>query len=140
MDSKDQMDQVYEGVVHWADVILVATPIRWGGASSLYYKMIERMNCIQNQETIANRHLLRNKVVSLIITGGQDNVQAVAGQVLDVLRGARLPVPAVPVHRALARLERGGHGEQRAVRARLEVPARRRGRPSCTARPTWPAS
>ena len=45
------MDQVYEGVVHWADVIVVATPIRWGGASSLYYKMIERMNCIQNQET-----------------------------------------------------------------------------------------
>ena len=63
MDSNDQMDQVYEGVVHWADVILVATPIRWGGASSLYYKMVERMNCIQNQETIANRHLLRNKVV-----------------------------------------------------------------------------
>ena len=45
------MDQVYEGVVHWADVIVIATPIRWGGASSLYYKMIERMNCIQNQET-----------------------------------------------------------------------------------------
>ena len=57
------MDQVYEGVVHWADVIVIATPIRWGGASSLYYKMIERMNCIQNQETTANRHLLRNKVV-----------------------------------------------------------------------------
>ena len=55
MDSTDQMDQVYEGVVHWADVILIATPIRWGGASSLYYKMVERMNCIQNQETIANR-------------------------------------------------------------------------------------
>ena len=28
MDKKDQMEQVYEGVVHWADVILVATPIR----------------------------------------------------------------------------------------------------------------
>jgi multimeric flavodoxin WrbA len=82
MDSKDQMDQVYEGVVHWADVIVIATPIRWGGASSLYYKMIERMNCIQNQETIANRHLLRNKVVSMIVTGGQDNVQAVVGQML----------------------------------------------------------
>jgi nitrite reductase/ring-hydroxylating ferredoxin subunit/multimeric flavodoxin WrbA len=82
MDPKDQMDRVYEGVVHWADVIVIATPIRWGGASSLYYKMIERMNCIQNQETLANRHLMQNKVVSLIITGGQDNVQAVAGQML----------------------------------------------------------
>jgi hypothetical protein len=33
MDSHDQMEQVYEGVVHWADVILVATPIRWSRRS-----------------------------------------------------------------------------------------------------------
>jgi len=82
MDSKDQMDQVYEGVVHWADVIVIATPIRWGGASSLYYKMIERMNCIQNQQTIADRVLIQDKVAGFVITGGQDNVQAVAGQML----------------------------------------------------------
>jgi nitrite reductase/ring-hydroxylating ferredoxin subunit/multimeric flavodoxin WrbA len=82
MDSADQMDQIYEGLVHWADVILVATPIRWGGASSLYYKMVERMNCIQNQDTIANKLLMRNKVAGFIITGGQDGVQAVAGQML----------------------------------------------------------
>lgn len=81
-DSKDQMDQVYEAVVFWADVILVATPIRWGSASSLYYKMIERMNCIQNQITIRNRVLLRNKVASFIVMGGQDNVQAVAGHMM----------------------------------------------------------
>ena len=80
MDERDQMDQVYEAVVFWADVILVATPIRWGNASSLYYKMIERMNCIQNQVTIKDRVMLRNKVAAFIITGGQDNVQAVAGQ------------------------------------------------------------
>ena len=55
------MDRVYEGIVHWADVILVSTPIRWGRASSLYYKMVEQLNCIQNQETIANRHLLKTK-------------------------------------------------------------------------------
>jgi multimeric flavodoxin WrbA len=33
MDSTDQLDQVYEAFVHWADVILVATPIRWGAAA-----------------------------------------------------------------------------------------------------------
>jgi len=82
MDPADQMDQVYEAFVHWADVILVATPIRWGNASSLYYKMVERCNCIQNQETIASRVLLKNKVAAFIITGGQDNVQGVAGQML----------------------------------------------------------
>ncbi len=82
MDPDDQLDRVYEAIVQWADVILVSTPIRWGGASSLYYKMVERMNCIQNQITIANRVLMRNKVAAFIITGGQDNVQAVAGQML----------------------------------------------------------
>ncbi len=96
MDPTDQMDQVYEGLVHWADVILVSTPIRWGGASSLYYKMIERLNCIQNQETIANRHLLRNKVAGFIITGGQDNVQAVAGQLLGFFAEIGCQFPQFP--------------------------------------------
>ena len=96
MDPTDQMDQVYEGIVHWADVILLATPIRWGAASSLYFKMVERMNCIQNQETIANRHLLKNKVAGFIITGGQDNVQGVAGQLLGFFGEIGCQFPQFP--------------------------------------------
>jgi nitrite reductase/ring-hydroxylating ferredoxin subunit/multimeric flavodoxin WrbA len=82
MDPNDQLDRVYEAVVHWADVCLVATPIRWGAASSLYFKMAERMNCIQNQVTTHDRVLIRNKVAAFIIVGGQDNIQSVAGQML----------------------------------------------------------
>jgi multimeric flavodoxin WrbA/nitrite reductase/ring-hydroxylating ferredoxin subunit len=82
MDPKDQMEQVYEGIVHWADVVLIGTPIRWGTASSLYHKMVERLNCVQNQITLRNQVLIRNKVGAFVITGGQDNVQAVAGQML----------------------------------------------------------
>ena len=82
MDPGDQMDQVYEAIVHWADVVLISTPIRWGSASSLFHKMAERLNCVQNQVTIRNRVLIRNKVASFIITGGQDNVQEVAGHLL----------------------------------------------------------
>jgi multimeric flavodoxin WrbA len=59
--------------------VLISTPIRWGNASSLYYKMAERLNCVQNQVTIKNRVLIRNKVAAFIITGGQDNIQGVAG-------------------------------------------------------------
>jgi multimeric flavodoxin WrbA/nitrite reductase/ring-hydroxylating ferredoxin subunit len=83
MDPADELDRVYEAVVHWGDVLLVATPIRWGSASSLYFKMVERMNCIQNQITLANRVLLRNKVAAFIVTGGQDNVQGVVGQMMS---------------------------------------------------------
>ena len=82
MDPEDELDQVYEAIVHWADVVLVATPIRWGSASSLYYKMAERLNCVQNQVTIRNRVLIRNKVAGFIVTGGQDNVQGVVGPLL----------------------------------------------------------
>jgi multimeric flavodoxin WrbA len=60
------MDRVYEAFVQWGDIFLIATPIRWGQPSSLYSKMVERMNCIQNQETIANRVLLRNKVAAFM--------------------------------------------------------------------------
>ncbi|HEX5131288.1 MAG TPA: Rieske 2Fe-2S domain-containing protein [Candidatus Krumholzibacteria bacterium] len=96
MDPDDRMDQVYEAFVHWGDVFVLATPIRWGNASSLYYKMVERMNCIQNQSTIANRTLLHDKVVSAIITGGQDNVQAVAGQVLGFFAELGCHFPQYP--------------------------------------------
>lgn len=79
MDEADQMDQVYEGLVFWSDVVLVATPIRWGAASALYHRMAERLNCVQNQVTIRNRVLLKDKVAAFIIMGGQDNIQSVAG-------------------------------------------------------------
>jgi multimeric flavodoxin WrbA len=82
MDPEDQLDQVYEAIVHWSDVLLLATPIRWGSASSLYYKMAERLNCVQNQITIRNKVLIRNKVAAFIVTGGQDNVQGVVGPLL----------------------------------------------------------
>jgi hypothetical protein len=58
--------------------------------------MVERMNCIQNQETIAGKHLLRNKVAGFIITGGQDNVQGVAGQLLGFFAEVGCQFPQFP--------------------------------------------
>jgi multimeric flavodoxin WrbA len=81
-DPADQLTEVYEGLVHWADVVLLATSIRWGVASGLYFKMAERLNCVQNQITTHNRVLIDTKVAAFIITGGQDNIQAVAGGLL----------------------------------------------------------
>jgi multimeric flavodoxin WrbA/nitrite reductase/ring-hydroxylating ferredoxin subunit len=80
MDPEDGMTGVYRSLVLWADAVILATPIRWGNASSLYYKMAERLNTVQNQITIHDKVLIRNKAAAFIITGGQDNVQGVAGQ------------------------------------------------------------
>ena len=96
MHADDELDAVYEALVHWADVVVVSTPIRWGQASSLYFKMAERLNCIQNQVTTHNRVMIRNKVAAFIIVGGQDNVQGVAGQLLGFFSELGFHFPQFP--------------------------------------------
>ncbi|HEY7672028.1 MAG TPA: Rieske 2Fe-2S domain-containing protein [Gammaproteobacteria bacterium] len=96
MDPKDGMNEVYENLVFWADVVLVATPIRWGAASSLFFKMAERLNTVQNQITLRKRVMLKDKVAGFVITGGQDNVQAVAGHMLQFFGELGLQFPQFP--------------------------------------------
>ncbi|MBM3607997.1 MAG: flavodoxin family protein, partial [Alphaproteobacteria bacterium] len=81
---------------HWADAIIIATPIRWGAASALWFKMAERLNCVQNAITTHNKVLLKNKVAGLIIVGGQDNIQGVAGQMLGFLAELGYLFPQFP--------------------------------------------
>jgi hypothetical protein len=45
--------------------------------------MIQRMNCVQNQSVTHGKYLIRDKVAGFIITGGQDNVQHVAGELMS---------------------------------------------------------
>lgn len=96
MDPADGMNAVYENLVFWADVVLIATPIRWGAASSLYFKMAERLNTVQNQITLKNRVMLNNKVAGFIVTGGQDNVQAVVGQMMLFFGELGMEFPQFP--------------------------------------------
>jgi hypothetical protein len=58
--------------------------------------MAERLNCIQNQITIQNKILIKNKVASFIITGGQDNVQDVAGHMLGFFAELGFLFPPFP--------------------------------------------
>ena len=81
-DNDDNLNVIYYGLVDWADVVIVGTPIRYGQPSSLYYKMVERLTCVHNQLTLNDTNLLIDKVAAFIITGGQDNIQAVAGSMI----------------------------------------------------------
>jgi hypothetical protein len=58
--------------------------------------MAERLNSVQNQITLKNKVLIQNKVVGLIITGGQDNVQSVVGQMLTFFGELGFMSPAFP--------------------------------------------
>jgi multimeric flavodoxin WrbA/nitrite reductase/ring-hydroxylating ferredoxin subunit len=96
MDPNDQLDRVYEALVHWADVIIVATPIRWGAASSLYFKMVERLNCVQVDVATKEKQIILNKVAGFIIVGGQDNIQGVAGSMLSFFAELGFLFPKFP--------------------------------------------
>ena len=92
MDKTDQLDQVYEMAVHWADVLLIATPIRWGAASSLYYKMVERMNCIQNQITLNNKVLVVGTSLSVYPAASLvEEAQAKAEKLVNSLEMEEVP-------------------------------------------------
>ncbi len=95
-DPKDELTEVYDAFVFWADVVIISTAIRWGAPSSLYFKMAERMNAVQNQMTIADRVLIRNKTAAFIVTGGQDNVQAVVGQMVTFFSELGFAFPQFP--------------------------------------------
>jgi hypothetical protein len=58
--------------------------------------MAERLNCVQNQITIKDRVLLNRKVAGFIITGGQDNIQDVAGQLLGYFSELGFYLPQFP--------------------------------------------
>jgi hypothetical protein len=51
---------------------------------------------VQNQITTRNRVLIQNKVTAFIIVGGQDNVQAVAGQILGLFGEIGFLLPQFP--------------------------------------------
>jgi hypothetical protein len=51
---------------------------------------------VQNQVTLNYRMLIQNKVASFIITGGQDNVQGVAGQMLAFFSELGFTFPQFP--------------------------------------------
>lgn len=78
-DPNDRLNVVYWGLVDWADIVIVGTSIRYGQASSLYYKLVERLTCVHNQLTLNDHNLIMDKIAAFVITGAQDNIQSVAG-------------------------------------------------------------
>jgi hypothetical protein len=51
---------------------------------------------VQNQITLEDRVLIQNKTAGFIITGGQDNIQAVAGQMMMFFGELGFSLPQFP--------------------------------------------
>jgi multimeric flavodoxin WrbA len=63
-----------------ADIVLFATPIWWGGRSSLMQRVIERMDALDEEYRADGRSALYNKVAGIVITGSEDGALATMGR------------------------------------------------------------
>ena len=84
LGKADPLTQIYDDLIDRADVIIIATPIRWWNASSLYYKLVERLNCIENQKEVYGVDLVHNKLMWIVIMWAQDGAQHVMWQMMSV--------------------------------------------------------
>jgi len=68
-----------------ADIVLFATPIWWGGRSSLMQRVIERMDALDEEYIASGRSALYNKVAGVVITGSEDGALSTMGTIMMVL-------------------------------------------------------
>lgn len=81
--GEDQMPVIYDGI-EWADIVLVATSVRWGSHTAILQTVIERMNTLENRHSVYGEHNpLSGKKLGAIVTGQHWLAQRVAEQLLD---------------------------------------------------------
>ena len=76
-----------------ADIVIFATPIWWGGRSSLMQRVIERLDAFDEEVLAGGRAELLNKVAGIVITGSEDGAQATIAGILEVLTFMNFTLP-----------------------------------------------
>jgi multimeric flavodoxin WrbA len=75
------------------DILVLATPIWWGGRSSLIQRVIERLDAFDEEYHTGHRSALYNKVAGVIITGSEDGALNVMGSIMMVLSWMGFTLP-----------------------------------------------
>ncbi len=88
----DEWPQVLEKMTK-ADILIFATPIWWGGRSSIMQRIIERMDSVDEAYAESGRSMFLNKVAGVVITGSEDGAQAVQGALMEVLTWMNFTLP-----------------------------------------------
>jgi len=68
-----------------SDIVLFATPVWWGGRSSLIQRVIERLDSLDEEYIATGRSALYNKVAGVVITGSEDGALSTLGSIMMVL-------------------------------------------------------
>lgn len=79
-----------------ADMIIFATPIWWGIASSLMQQAIERLDTENDTLLETGTSPFANKAGGIVITGAEDGAQHVIGNLLNFMSWNGLTIPPAP--------------------------------------------
>src|SRR6185503_3602380 len=75
------------------DIFIIATPIWWGGRSSLTQRIIERLDAFDEEYHHGDRSALYNKVAGVVITGSEDGALSTMGSIMMVLSWMGFTLP-----------------------------------------------
>ena len=76
-----------------ANVVLFATPVWWGGRSSLMQRVIERFDALDEEYHASGRSALYNKVAGIVVTGSEDGALQTMGSIMMVLTWMGFTLP-----------------------------------------------
>lgn len=76
-----------------ADVVIFATPVWWGGRSSLMQRVIERFDALDEEYHTSGRSALYNKVAGVVVTGSEDGALSTMGSIMMVLTWMGFTLP-----------------------------------------------
>lgn len=76
-----------------ADIVLFATPVWWGGRSSLMQRVIERFDALDEEYHASGRSALYNKVAGICVTGSEDGALSTMGTIMMVLTWMGFTLP-----------------------------------------------
>jgi multimeric flavodoxin WrbA len=79
-----------------AQIVIFATPIWWGIQSSLTQRVIERMDELNDELLETGKSEFANKVGGIVITGGEDGVQHIIGNILNFMSWNGFTIPPAP--------------------------------------------
>jgi multimeric flavodoxin WrbA len=92
MGKGDEWPKILKKLIQ-SDIVVLATPIWWGGHSSFTQRVIERLDELNDKLVGTGKSELLNKVGGMVITGGEDGAQHVIGNLANfmVWNGLTLP-------------------------------------------------
>lgn len=92
MGEGDEWPAILEKLLA-AEVVIVATPIWWGGHSSLAQRVIERLDELHDEILAGKPSRLDGKVGGIVITGDSDGAQHVIGNLANFFNAIGLLLP-----------------------------------------------